>query len=92
MRDAGIRRWRVQAALVGLASPNGLSNGIVDFEDDELRAIVAMLFDVFTLYDREGVHDVGNGVARRREAGLEPRQVFRRLTLRRAPVAAFIGW
>ena len=41
--------------------------------------------------DGEGVHDVGHGVARGREAGLEPRQVCRRLAVCRAPGAALLG-
>ena len=56
-------------------------------------AVVAVALRlVLAADDGEGVHDGGDGVARRREAGLEPRQVCRRLAVCRAPGAIFLGW
>jgi hypothetical protein len=37
-----VRRWRVEARLVGLAGADGLGEGVVDFEDDALGAVVAV--------------------------------------------------
>ena len=85
MTTPRIRRGRFEAGLVGVAGADGLGHGVVDFEDDALGAVVAVLRLVLTLDDGEGVHDVGHGVARGREAGLEPRLVLRRFALRRAP-------
>lgn len=54
---------RVEAGLVGVAGLHGLGHGVVDFQDGFLGAVGAVLFLVLPLYDREGVHDVGDGVA-----------------------------
>ena len=55
-------------------------------------AVVAVALRlVLAADDGESVHAGGDGVARRREAGLEPRQVCRRLAVCRAPVAALLG-
>src|SRR5712692_4257203 len=92
MATAQVSRRRVEAGLVGLASAYGLGEGVVDCKDDALGAIVAIeLRLVPTADDGEGVHDVGHGVARGWEAGLEPHQVCRRLTVCRAPVAVGLG-
>ena len=86
-------RWLVaQAAGRGgsgrAGRSDGLLHGVVDLEDDAFGAVVAVeLLLVLALDDGEGVHDVGHGVARGGEAGLEPRQVFGRLAFRRTPVA-----
>jgi hypothetical protein len=92
MATARVSRRRVEARLVGLTGADRLGEGVVDCEDDTPGAIVAVeLRLVLAADDGEGVHDVGHGVARRREAGLEPRQVCRRLAVCRAPVAVDLG-
>ena len=55
-------------------------------------AVVAVALRlVLAADDGEGVHDVGHGVARGREAGLEPRQVCCRFAVCRASGAALLG-
>lgn len=56
--------WRrVKAGLVGLAGADDLLHGVVDFEDDALGAVVAVvLLLVLAADDGEGVHDVGHSV------------------------------
>lgn len=63
-----ISRWRVEAGLVGLAVALGGGEGVVDFQDGAFGAVVAVeLLLVLALYDREGVHDAGHGIAGRLE-------------------------
>src|SRR5262245_30457902 len=65
--------WRVEACLIWLPDPNGLGEGVVDFEDNALCAEVAVeLLLVLAPNDGEGVHDVGDRIARGRKAGLKP--------------------
>ena len=86
------RRW-VEARLVGLTGAHGLGEGVVDVEDNAPGAVVTIeLRLVLAADDGEGVHAGGYGVARRREAGREPRPVCRRLAVYQAPVAALLGW
>jgi hypothetical protein len=92
MATARVSRRRVEASLVGLAGAHGRGEGVVDFEDDAPGAVVAVeLRLVPTADDGEGIHDVGRGVAWGREAGLEPRQLCRRLAGCRVPVAVLVG-
>ena len=93
MGQARIGRGWVEARLVGLTGAERRDEGVVDVEDDAPGAVVAVeLRLVLAADDGEGVHDVGHGVARGWEAGLEPRQVCRRLAVCGAPVAALLGW
>jgi len=88
MAAARVRgRW-VEAGLVGLA---GFLHGVVDFQDRILGAIVAVSLNILPFDDGKSLYDVVHGIARGEEAGLEPCQVFRRLALRRAPVAVLLG-
>ena len=41
MTTPRIRRWRVKAGLVGVTRLDGLGEGVVDFEDGLLGAVVA---------------------------------------------------
>ena len=78
--------------LIGLADANGLGEGVVDLEDDALGAVFAVeLLFVLAADDGEGVHDVGHGIVRGREAGLEAIQIFLRLSLSWAPVPVCLG-
>src|ERR1700733_15399146 len=83
-------RRRVKAGLVGPAGSSGALQCIVDFKNDTLSAVVAVLLLVLAADDGEGVHYVGHGVARGWEALLEPYYVFRRLAFSPAPVAALL--
>ena len=60
---AGIGRWRVQPRLIGNAGLHRLTEGVVDLEDGGFGAVVAMFGLVLALHDREGVHDVADGMA-----------------------------
>src|SRR5271157_1773559 len=65
-------RW-VEAGLVGLAGKRGFLHGVVDFKDDAVGAIIAViLLLILAADDRKSIHYVGYGVARCREALLEP--------------------
>ena len=56
--DAGVgRRWIEQSA-VGLASSDGLGHGVVDFQNDALGVVLAVVLLVFALDDGERFHDV----------------------------------
>ena len=61
--------WRrIEAGLVGSAGADGFLQGVVYFEDDAFRAVVAVEFRlVLTLNDGESVHDVVHRMARRGE-------------------------
>ena len=92
MATARIGGGRVEACLVRLAGAYGLLHGVVDLEDNTLGAVVeVVLLLVPPADDGEGAHDVGHGVARGREAGIESRHVFRRLALRWKPFATIIS-
>ena len=49
--------------MVRLAGAGGFGEGVVDFEDDALGAVLAVLGDVLAADDGEGVEDVGGVVA-----------------------------
>jgi hypothetical protein len=84
------RRW-VQTCLIGPAGVDGLLHGLVDFDDNALGAVIALVpLLVLAADDGEGVHDVGHGVVRGREAGFDPRQILRCFARRRTPVAVLI--
>lgn len=53
----------VEAGWVGGAGAGGLGEGVVDFEDDALRAVVAVGLLVVLPDDGEGVHHVGRVLA-----------------------------
>ena len=74
----GAGGW-VEAGLVRHTGPDGLGHFVVDFEDDALGAVFAVLFLVLALDDGEGVHDVGHGVAGGREVALELGEFLRGL-------------
>ncbi len=75
MATPRVGRRRVEAGLVGLAGADGLLHGVVDLEDDALGAVVTVvLLLLLAADDGEGVHDVGDGVPRGREATLESRR------------------
>ncbi len=59
-------RW-VYLGLVGFAGFDGGLHLVVDVEDGEFGAVVAVGFDVFLFDDGEGFHDVFDGVPRRGE-------------------------
>ncbi len=59
----GAGGW-VEAGLVRGAGPHRLGHYVVNFEDDALGAVFAVLFLVLALHDGEGVHDVFHGMAR----------------------------
>jgi len=93
MGQARVGRGWVKAGVVWLPRGYDLLHGVVDVEDDAPGAVVAVeLRFVLAADDGEGVHAGGYGVARRREAGREPRPVCRRLAVCRAPGAALLGW
>src|SRR5579859_6109744 len=87
MAAARVGRGWVQAGLVWDSGANCLGHGIVDFEDHALGAVLAPLLLISAPCDGKGVHNVGHGVARCREVGLELGQTLYRFTLRRPPVA-----
>ena len=63
MGDAGVGGGWVEAGLVGVAGAGGFGEGVVDFEDGALGAVVAVGGEVFAFDDGEGVEDVGGVVA-----------------------------
>ena len=63
MGDAGVGGGWVEAGLVGVAGAGGFGEGVGDFEDGALGAVVAVGGDVFAFDDGEGVEDVGGVVA-----------------------------
>ena len=83
MAAARVCRMWIESRLIWLAGADGIGHGVVDFEDDALGAVVAViLLLVPAANDGEGVHNVGHGVAWSREAGPEPCQVFFRFVVR----------
>ena len=63
MGHSRIGRRRVEAGLVRLASPHGLSHGVVDLEDHSLRPVLTVLLLVLSLDNGKGLHDVVRVVA-----------------------------
>lgn len=71
---------------------------VVDFKDDSLGAVLAVLLLVLAADDGEGVHDVGDSVARRVEAEPKVRELFEGFvagttvgTARRSPASVLFG-
>ncbi len=80
-------RRRVQTRLVGLAGADGFLHGVVDFEDNSLGAVVAiLLLLILSADDRERIHDEGHGIARGWKAGFKASEISRCLALHWAPV------
>jgi hypothetical protein len=54
-------RWRrVKAGLVRLAGTLGFGEGVVDFEDGVLGAVVTVGGFVLALHDGKGIHNVAS--------------------------------
>ena len=77
---------------------DGVRDFVVDFKDDPLGAILAVVLLVLAADDGEGVHDVGDSVARRVEAEPKVRELFAGFvagttvrTARRAPASVLFG-
>ena len=66
-----VRRGWVEAGFVGGSCSHCLGHFVVDFEDDELGAVFAVLFLILSLHYCDSFHDVGHGEARN---GREPRE------------------
>jgi len=58
MRHAGIGRGWIKQRAVGHARANPFGYDVVDFEDDALGVVLAVLLLVLALDDGEGLHDV----------------------------------
>jgi len=71
MTAAWVSGGWVQVGLVGFARPHGVNHFVVDFEDDALGAVFAVLFPVLALDDGEGVHDVDHSVSGGGEVAFE---------------------
>ncbi len=75
---SGVGGWAggwIEAGLVGLAGADGFCHRVVDFEDDAFSAVAVVLGFVRAADDGERVHDVVDGVARRRNPVAERRIV-----------------
>ena len=57
-------RW-IEDGAVRFANCGGGLHRVVDFEDDALRAVLAVPFLIPAAYDREAIHDVVDGGPRR---------------------------
>jgi hypothetical protein len=86
-----ISRWagrRVEAGFVRNPGAHGLGHFVVDFEDDALGPVLAVVFLLVLAADNwEGVHDVRNSVPGGRKMSLELGQFLRRLVAH----SSFIG-
>ena len=70
--EDGSSEGRVEAGFIRLACPHCLGHFVVDFKDNALSTVVAVVFLlVLAADDGESVHDVGHGVAWSREVALE---------------------
>ena len=64
MAAARIGRWWIEDGPVDPSADYGYLNRVVDVKDDVLRAVLAERLLVLAAHDGEGVHDVGDGIAR----------------------------
>lgn len=56
--DAEVGGRGVEKGAVGLASSDGLSHSVVDFQNNALGAVLAVFLLILALDDGEGFHDV----------------------------------
>jgi len=67
MATSGIGGGRVEEGLVGDAGFYGVLHSVVNFQNCVFCPVGSVFLYVFALNDREGIHDIGDGVARVRK-------------------------
>ena len=99
MAATGIRRRWNQAGLVGSSGTGGPLHLIVDFEDNPLGAVLAVLLLVLAANAGEGIQDGGDCVTRGGKVVIEVRELLGRLVAGaavgpagRTPVAVRVRW